>query len=78
MSNPLECFSFTSEVIQWNPSCEATPFVPEKWPFKRSGLSSVVDINTLCLDLHCQVAVLERMASCQGGLSKGVPLNSTR
>ena len=25
--------------IQWNPSCEATPFAPEMWPFKRGGLS---------------------------------------
>ena len=24
--------------IQWNPSCEATPSAPEKWPFKRDGL----------------------------------------
>ena len=32
--------------IQWNPSCEATPFASEKWPFKRGGLSSGVDINT--------------------------------
>ena len=29
-----------SHTIQWNPSCEATPFAPEKWPFKRGGLSS--------------------------------------
>ena len=26
--------------LQWNLSCEATPFAPEKWPFKRGGLSS--------------------------------------
>ena len=32
--------------IQWNPSCEATPFALEKWPFKRDGLSSGVEINT--------------------------------
>ena len=32
--------------IQWNPSCEATHFVPEKWSFKRGGLSSGVEINT--------------------------------
>ena len=23
--------------LQWNPSCEATPFAPEKWPFKGGG-----------------------------------------
>ena len=33
-------------LIQWNPSCEVTPFAPEKWPFKSSGLSSGVEINT--------------------------------
>ena len=32
--------------VQWNPSCEATPFAPEKWPFKRGGLLSGVKINT--------------------------------
>ena len=34
-------------VVQWNPSCEATPFASEKWPFKRGGLSSGVKNNTL-------------------------------
>ena len=29
---------------QWNPSCEATPFAPEKWSFKRGGLLSGVDL----------------------------------
>ena len=33
-------------IIQWNPSCEATPFALEKWPFKRGGLLSGVEINT--------------------------------
>ena len=28
------------KMIQWNPSCDATPFAPEKWPFKRGGLPS--------------------------------------
>ena len=32
--------------VQRNPSCEATPFTPEKWPFKRGGLSSGVEIDT--------------------------------
>ena len=32
-------------MIQWNPSCEATPFASEMWPFKRGGLSSGVEIN---------------------------------
>ena len=30
--------------IQWNLSCDATPFAPEKWPFKRGGLSPGVEI----------------------------------
>ena len=25
-------------LIQWNPSCEATPFETDKWPFKRGSL----------------------------------------
>ena len=32
--------------VQWNPSCEATPFALEKWPFKRGGLLPGVAINT--------------------------------
>ena len=41
----------------------------------RGGLSSGVEINTIIyIDLHCQVAFLEGVASCQGGLSKEVPL----
>ena len=32
---------------QWTSSCRATPFVPEKWPFKRDDLSSGVEINVL-------------------------------
>ena len=52
--------------IQSNPSCEATPFAPEKWPFKRGGLSSGVEINTFMFRLHCQVAFPEGVASCQG------------
>ena len=32
--------------VQWNPSCKTTLFAPEKWPFKRGGLSSGVKINT--------------------------------
>ena len=35
--------------IQWNPSCEATPFAPEKWPLKRGGLLTGVEINTFML-----------------------------
>ena len=55
--------------IQWNPSCEATPFASEKWPFKRRGLSSGVEINTLMLRF-----TLPSGLSREGGLSSGWPL----
>ena len=54
--------------IQWNPSCEATAFASEKWPFKRGGLSSV-EINTFMFRF-----TLSSGLSRGGGLSKGVPL----
>ena len=51
--------------VQWNPSCEATPFVPEKWPFKRGSLSSRVKINTFMFRF-----------TVSSGLSRGVDLSS--
>ena len=54
---------------QWNPSCEATPFAPEKWPFKRSGLSSGVKINEFMFRF-----TLSRGLSRGFGLSSGWPL----
>ena len=51
--------------IQWNPSCEATPFAAEMWPFKRGGLSSGVEINTFMFRL-----------TVSSGLSRGVGLLS--
>ena len=51
--------------IQWNPSCEANPFSPEMWPFKRGGLSSGVEINTFMFRL-----------TLSSGLSRGVGLSS--
>ena len=56
-------------VIQWNPSCGATPFASEKWPFKRGGLSSVVKINTFM-----SILTLSSGLSRGGGLSSGWPL----
>ena len=56
-------------LIQWNPSCEAIPFAPEKWPFKRGGLSSGVEINTFMLRF-----TLSSGLSKGGGLSSGWPL----
>ena len=46
--------------IQWNPSCEATPFAPEKWPFKRGGLSSGVEINTFMFRLTVSSGPFQR------------------
>ena len=54
---------------QWKPSCEATPFAPEIWTFKRGGLSSGVEINTFMFRF-----TLSGGLSRGGGLSKGVPL----
>ena len=55
--------------IQWNPSCEATPFVSEKWPFKRGGLSLGVEINTSMF----RFSLLSGL-SRGNGLSSGWPL----
>ena len=52
-------------IVQWNPSCEATPFALEKWPFKRGGLSSGVEINTYMFRFTVSI-----------GLSRGVCLSS--
>ena len=60
---PFEC------IIKWNPSCEATPFASEKWPFKRDDLLSGVKINTFMFDIHCQVVFPEGV-----GLTSGWPL----
>ena len=51
--------------ILWNPSCEATPFAPERWPFNRGGLSSGVEINTFMFRF-----------TVSNGLSRGVGLSS--
>ena len=56
-------------MIQWNPSCEATPIAPEKWPFKSSGLSSGVKINTFMYRFTLSSGI-----SRGGGLSSGWPL----
>ena len=57
-----------------------TPLVRPPLLYQKSVLSRGVAFHQgfksdhLCLDLHCQVAFPEGVASCQGGLSKGVPL----
>ena len=55
--------------VQWNPSCEATPFASEKWPFKRGGLLSGVEINTFMFRF-----TLSSGLSRGSGLSSGRPL----
>ena len=57
------------ETIQWNPSCEATTFASEKWPFKRGGLSSGVEIYTFMYRFTSSSGL-----SRGGGLSSGWPL----
>ena len=56
-------------IVQWNPSCKATPFTSEKWPFKRGGLSSGVEINTFMFRF-----TLSSGLSRGGSLSSGWPL----
>ena len=55
--------------VQWNPSCEATPFASEKWPFKKGGLSSGVEINTFMFRFTLSSGLFRG-----GGLSSGWPL----
>ena len=59
------------DTVQWNPSCEPTPFASEKWPFnfKRGGLLSGVEINTFTLRFS-----LSSGLSRGSGLSSGWPL----
>ena len=52
-------------IIQWNPSCEASPFAPVKRPFKRGDLMSGVDINTFMFRF-----------TMSSGLSRGCDLSS--
>ena len=61
VNRTMVCF----KLIQWNSSCEATPFVAEMWPFKRGGLSSGVEISTFMLRF-----------TLSSGLSRGVGLSS--
>ena len=58
--------------LQWNHSGKATYFTPEKWPSKRGGLSSGVEINTFMLRSTLSSGLFRGVASCQGGLSKGL------
>ena len=51
--------------VQWNPSCEAAPFAIEKWPLKRGGVSSGVEINTSMFRF-----------TLPSGLSRGIGLSS--
>ena len=53
------------KALQWNRSCEVTSLAPEKWPFKRGGLSLGVVINTFMFRF-----------TLSNGLSRGVGLSS--
>ena len=55
--------------VQWNPSCEATPFLPEMWPFKRGGLSSGVEINIFMFRFTLSIGFPRGV-----GLSSGWPI----
>ena len=55
------------KTVQCNHSCEATTFAKEKWPFKRGGLSSGVEINTFMFRF-----TLSSGLSRGGGLSSGL------
>ena len=55
--------------VQRNLSCEATPFASAKWPFKRGGLSSGVEIKTFMFRFSSSSGL-----SRGGGLSSGWPL----
>ena len=57
--------------VQWNSSCEANLFVPEKWPYKRGDLLSGVKINTIMFR-----STFSSGLSRAGGPSKGVLLYS--
>ena len=63
-----------SKGVQWNPSCEATPFASEEWPFKRGGLSKGVEINTFMFKFTLSSGLSRGVVSRHGGLSKGVSL----
>ena len=54
--------------IQWNPSCEVTPFATEMWPFNKAGISSGVAINTLIFRF-----ILSSGLSSGVGISSGWP-----
>ena len=58
--------SSINKCVQWNPSCEATSFASEKWPFKRGGLLSGEKINTFMFRF-----TLSNGLSRGGGLSSG-------
>ena len=55
--------------MQWNPSCEANPFAPQKCPSKRDDFSSGVKINAIMFRF-----TLSSDLSIGGRLSSGWPL----
>ena len=53
----LSCFD-NLDIVE--PSCDATPFAAEMWPFKRGGLSTFVLRFTLSSGLTRRVGILSR------------------
>ena len=70
-ANTLE---ITFPFLSWNPSCEATPFEPEKWPFKRGGLSPGVEINTFMFRFTLSSGLSRGGGLLSGWPLKGIPL----
>ena len=41
--------------VQWNPSCEANPFMPEMSPFKKGNLLSRVKIQYIYVQINIEI-----------------------
>ena len=54
----LSCFDNLDTV---EPSCDATPFAAEIWPFKRGGLSTGVEINTFVFKFTLSCGLTRRV-----------------
>ena len=52
------------------PTCKATFLSPEKWSFKRGGLSSGIEFNTIMLRDTVLCGLSEGVVSHQSGRSK--------
>ena len=55
-------------------SRRVSPFAPEKWPFKKGGLSSGIEISTFMFRFTVSSGLSRGGALIKSGLSKGVSL----